>query len=153
VTVDIVDIASRSEPPGADVRYVVRNDGPEPVWVVDDGFLVWRQGDHRIELSFARAPMQPGVEPFGYFSPQVVPLGPGEHLERTASLTWPQRLSGIWNEADEAAPAPGEYEVAIRVGYGESPEPGEPELGRSVEEPVLAWQREAVSAPARLVVS
>jgi hypothetical protein len=153
VSVDVTDVASRADPRGAELRYVVRNHSPAAIWVVDDGFLVWREDGRSIELSYARAPMKPGVEPFGYFNPQVVAVAPGEELERAVSLDWPQSLSGLWNAADKAAPEPGEYELTVRIGYGESPEPEPPQLGGELEAPVLAWQREAVSAPARLVVS
>jgi hypothetical protein len=153
VAVEIAELTGRSDPPGADVRYVVRNGSASTIWLVDDGWLAWRQEGRRIELCYARVRMQPGVVPFGYFPPEVVPLAPGSELERTASLSWPQRLSGLWNADEFASPAPGEYELAVRIGYGESPEPGPPErLGEGVEAPVMAWQREAVSEPARLVV-
>lgn len=152
VTVDIVAAESRADPPGAELTYVVRNGGHAPVWLVDDGFLAWRQEGRSIELGYARVPMQPGVEPFGYFSPQVAPLAAGAELTRTVSLTWPQRLDGTWNAGDAAAPPPGDYDVVVRVGYGETPVPGAPQVGEEVERPVLAWQREAVSAPVRLSV-
>ena len=146
-------MTSASDPPGAELRYVVRNDSDTTLWIVDDGWLVWRHERDRIELCYARVPMRPGVQPFGYFDPQVLALDPGEELERTVALTWPQSLSRMWNAEGEVDPEPGEYEVTVRIGYGTTPRP-EPsqELGESVEAPVLAWQKEAVSEPARLVV-
>lgn len=152
VTVEIVAVESRADSPGTELTYAVRNGGGTPVWVVDDGFLVWRQEDASVELGYARVPMQPGVEPFGYFSPQVAELAPGAELRRSVSLDWPQRLDGIWNRSDTAAPAPGAYAIAVRIGYGETPEPAPPALGEGVEGPVLTWQREAVSEPAKLSV-
>jgi hypothetical protein len=153
VTVEIVAAEPRTDPPGADFRYVVRNDGDATVWVVDDGWLVWRRQGRRIELGFQRVPMQPGAVPFGYFDPQVVALEPGAELTRAITLTWPQPLERMWNESAEAAPPAGEYEVAVRVGYGESPAPPPvTQVGESVEAPVLGWQREAVSAPVPLTV-
>ena len=147
VTVEIVAAEPR------EVRYLVRNDGDAPVWVVDDGWLVWRHEGRRIELGFQRVPMQPGVEPFGYFNPQVAALEPGGELERTVTLAWPQPLSRIWNEADEVTPVAGDYEVAVRVGYGETPEPPPvTQVGESVEAPVLGWQREVVSEPVPLTI-
>jgi hypothetical protein len=152
VTVDIVAADSRADPPGAELTYVVRNGGHAPVWVVDDGFLAWRQDGRSIELGYARVPMQPGVEPFGYFSPQVAPVAPGAELRRTVSLSWSQHLDGTWNAADTAAPPPGDTGVVVRIGYGTTPEPPPPRTGEGVEDPVLAWQHEAVSAPATLTV-
>jgi hypothetical protein len=153
VSVEIAGAEPRTDPPGADLRYVVRTEGDAPVWLVDDGWLVWRQEGSRIELGFQRAPMREGVEPFGYFDPQVAEIAPGATVERTASLTWPQALDRLWNEQHEVAPPPGEYEVSVRVGYGESPKPPPvTRVGEPVEAPVLAWQRDAVSAPARLTV-
>jgi hypothetical protein len=152
VTVDIVAVERHADPPGVELTYVVRNGGTAAVWVVDDGALAWRQDDRTIELGYARVAMQPGVEPFGYFSPQVAALAPGGELRRTVALSWPQRLDGTWNPGDVAAPAAGDYGVVVRVGYGETPEPPPPTLGEGVEGPVLAWQREAVSAPARMSV-
>ncbi len=153
VTVEIVAAEGRPDPPGAELTYVVRNAGDAPAWVVDDGWLAWRQEDRRLELGYARVPMQPGVEPFGYFSPQVAPLAPGAELTRTVTLSWPQRLDGMWNAGPSAAPPPGEYTVVVRIGYGETPEPGPPAAGEGVESPVLAWQREAVSEPVPLTVA
>jgi hypothetical protein len=153
VAVEILAAERREEPPGATLTYEVRNEGDATVWLVDDGWLVWRQEDARIELGFQRAPMQAGVQPFGYWEPDVVPLEPGGAARREVELTWPEPLDDMWNAQDEAAPAPGEYEVAVRVGYGESETPPSPTRGGTgVEEPVLAWQREALSPPARLTV-
>jgi hypothetical protein len=151
VTVQIVDIAERTDPRGADLRYVVRNGSGGTIWVVDDGWFAWRLEDARIELNFARVRMQPGVEPFGYFSPEVVAVEAGAELERTVALSWPQPLSGMWNAARSADPPPGEYEAVVRVGWADSPAPPPPDTA-DVEAPVLAWQREAVSEPVRLVV-
>jgi hypothetical protein len=152
VTVEIVAVESANAS-GAEPRYVVRNDGEATVWVVDDGWLVWRREDGRIELGFQRAPMRPGVEPFGYFDPRVARLEPGAELTRTVSLSWPQPLDRMWNEAHEVALPPGEYEVAVRIGYGESEKPPPTQrVGEGVEAPVLAWQHQAVSEPVTLTV-
>ncbi len=153
LTVEIVDVASSAQPPGAELRYLVHNDSDAAAWLVDDGWLVWRQDGHHIELGYARVPMQPGVEPFGYFDPQVVMVAPGEQLERTVTLSWPQPLSQLWNADPVAAPPPGEYDVTVRIGYAATPKPEPPQtLAEGVEAPVLAWQREAVSRPAKLVI-
>jgi len=149
VTVSVEIVAAEPR----ELRYGVRNEGDARVWVVDDGWLVWRQEGDRIELGFQRVRMRPGVEPFGYFNPQVAGLDAGAEVERTVALAWPQALDRMWNETAEAAPEPGEYEVAIRVGYGETPEPPPvTRVGESVEAPVLGWQREAVSEPVRLAI-
>jgi hypothetical protein len=150
-TVEIADVAELTEPRGVELRYLVRNGAEGTIWVVDDGWFAWRLEDRRIELNFARVRMQPGVEPFGYFAPEVVAVEPGARLERTVALNWPHPLSGMWNATPDADPPPGEYEVVVRVGWSDSPAPGPPETA-DVEAPVLAWQREAVSDPARLVV-
>lgn len=154
LTVEIVDVASSAEPPGAELRYLIRNDSDATAWVVDDGWLAWRRDGRRIELCYARVPMRPGVEPFGYFDPEVVAIAPGGTLERTVTLSWPQPLSGMWNTDRVAAPPPGEYEVTVRIGYAATPKPEPAQtLDEGVEAPVLAWQREAVSEPATLVVT
>ena len=44
VTVEIAGAELHADPPGADVRYVVRNTGEAPVWMVDDGWLAWQAG-------------------------------------------------------------------------------------------------------------
>jgi hypothetical protein len=153
VRIDVVEVASASDPRATNVRYVVRNQSDKSVWVVDDGWVTWRQDGDQIELSYARVPMQPGVQPFGYFDPAVVEVAPGDELERTVTLTWPQPLSRLWNAEAEADPPPGEYDLTVRIGYGVTPKPAPPQtLGEGVEAPVLAWQREAVSEPARLTV-
>ena len=151
VTVDIVAAESRADPPGAELAYVVRNRGAAPIWVVDDGSLAWRQEDEAIELGYARVPMQPGVEPFGYFSPQIAPLAPGAELRRTVSLSWPQPLDGTWNTSATAAPAPGDYDVAVRIGYGTTPEPSSPAVGEGVG-PRSSLADEAVGPRVRLSV-
>jgi hypothetical protein len=118
VTVEIVEVASTSDPRATNVRYAVRNRSDAPVWVVDDGWVTWRRDGRAVELSYARVPMRPGVSPFGYFDPEVVELPPGGELERTVRLTWPQPLSRLWNAEAEADPPPGEYELTVRIGYG-----------------------------------
>jgi hypothetical protein len=151
VTVEIVGLESTNT--GGELRYTVRNDGARAVWVVDDGWLVWRREGNRIELGFQRVLLRPGIEPFGYFVPQVAPLEPGGELTRTVSLTWPQPLDRMWNEEREVSLPPGEYEVVVRIGYGETAKPPPTQrVGEGVEAPVLAWQHEAVSEPVTLTV-
>jgi hypothetical protein len=81
----------------------------------------------------------------------VTALEPGESLERTVELSWPQQLSRLWNREGEVSPAPGEHDIVVRVGYGTSPTPDRPR--ESVEDGVLTWQRTAESEPARLTVA
>ncbi len=152
VAVAVIPVSSRKEPPSSRVDYVVRNDGEVPVWLVDDGWLVWHRDGSHIELSLARAAMRKGAEVFGYFPPAVVQLDPGQAVSRTVELSWPQRLDRLWNDESEAAPPPGEYEVSVRVGYGVTPEPEPAGLDQGVEAPVLEWQREALSPAATLEV-
>jgi hypothetical protein len=151
VKVEIAEIEER--PDGAQLRYSVANDSDGTAWLVDDGWLAWRQDGPRIELVYARVPMASGAQPFGYFVPKVAELAPGAQVEREVSLTWPQPLSRLWNGMRQVDPEPGDYELAVRVGYGETPEPAGPELGQSAEAPTLAWQREAVSEAVALRVS
>jgi hypothetical protein len=147
VTVTILGVSSVERPPSTAIDYEVVNESREPVWLVDDGWLIWRQTGDEIRLSYARGPMQPGSHVFGYFNPAVVQLAPAERTARVARLTWPQRLDQLWNARAEAAPEPGNYRVTVSVGYGETPEPHGPALGEGVEAPVLRWQRVATSEP------
>jgi hypothetical protein len=145
VEVEITEARSQRVPPSTRLDYEVQTVGSRPVWLVDDGFLTWRQDNGQIELSLAREPLQPGAEPFGYFNPTVVKLEPGEQVQRRIELSWPQSLSPLWNPSSIAAPPPGRHPVSVRVGYGLSPAPDPPEAGAPVEAPVLRWQHEAVS--------
>jgi hypothetical protein len=153
VDVAVTAISVLEEPSRTQLDYEVRNTGDVSVWVVDDGWLVWRQSGVDIELSYARGRMRKGVEVFGYFPPVVAALDQDEAMTRTVELTWPLRLSSIWNTTSEARPAPGEYQATVRVGYGWSPDPDPPKLGESVEDPVLRWQQEAISPPFVLLVA
>ena len=152
VSVEIVDVATRQQPPETRLAYRVRNHADAQIWLVDDGWPIWRRDGSQTELSFARGRLQPGAQPFGYFPPTVARIEPGEEVTREVTLRWPLTLDRLWNEASEAAPPPGGYDVVVRVGYGVRPEPESPVLGQAVEDPVLHWQREAVSSPAKLHV-
>ena len=152
VTVEIVDVISGLAPPTTAVTYEVRNTGSAPVWLVDDGWLVWRQAENRIELSFARATMRPDAQPVGYFDPDVAEIPPGSALRRRASLQWPQKLSTLWNAEPYAAPAPGRHSLSVSVGYGLTPEPSELADDPDVEGDVLRWQRVVASTPVTAVV-
>lgn len=142
-----VQTAEATAEPGLEVVFEVHNGGEDPVWVVDEDELVWSREGDRIELSYARAPMDEGVEPFGYFEPAVSEVGAGESLRRTVSLRLPLELNPLWNDNFEVDPPPGRYDLRVRIGYGHSPEPESPDLDEAVEAPVLRWQREAVSDP------
>jgi hypothetical protein len=152
IQVEIIDAKSHEAPPRTLLEYEILAVGSHPVWLVDDGFLVWRQNGEEIELSVAREPLQPGAHPFGYFNPAVVKLQPGERVRRLIELRWPLSLARLWNEAGVAAPAPGRHQVRVRVGYGLTPSPDPPNAGESVEAPVRRWQREAISPPAEVEV-
>lgn len=151
VTVTVLSAEATAEP-GLAVTFEVHNGGEDPVWVVDEDELVWSRADDRIELSYARAPMDEGAEPFGYFHPAVSELGAGESLRRTVRLSWPLELNPLWNDHFEVDPSPGHYDLRVRIGYGLSPEPESADLDEDVEAPVLRWQRESVSDPVEIRV-
>jgi hypothetical protein len=96
--------------------------------------------------------MQPGVQVFGYFDPKVLAIPPGGSARRSIEISWPCRLSDIWNDKREATPPPGEYEVSVRVGVASTAAPASPKVGEGVEAPVLRWQEEAVSPPVRIAI-
>ena len=50
---------------------------------------------------------------FGYFDPNVVAIAPGGSLRQLADISWPCRLSDLWNDRREAAPRAGEYDVTV----------------------------------------
>ena len=145
VTVVIVNVASQIEPPSTHLEFEVQNHSDAPIWLVDDGWLIWRQTGKEIELSYARGVMQPGTQVFGYFSPSVVKIDPGNRILHVVHLTWPQPLDRLWNAEPYATPTPGEYRVSVHVGYGVAPEPDLPSAGEGVESPIFRWQREASS--------
>src|SRR2546422_966596 len=145
ILVLIVSAATQTSPPAWHLEYEVRNPGSAPVWLIVDEELVLSHAGVRIELSYARGKMRPGIQPFGYFDPNVVEIPAGKSSRQTVEVAWPCRLSGIWNPVREAALPPGEYEVSVRIGYASTPAPDAPELDEGVEAHVLRWQREAVS--------
>ncbi|MEO8576990.1 MAG: hypothetical protein ABI556_09830 [Gemmatimonadales bacterium] len=152
VSVSIVSAAVSTHPPGWHIEYEVRNNGTQTVWLVVDERLVFRRDNDHVELSYARARMQPGVQVFGYFEPKATELSPGESARQSVDITWPLTLSDIWNANREVAPAPGVYDVTVRIGFGLTPAPESPTSGETVEEPVLRWQREAVSPHVQLEI-
>lgn len=145
VTVGITDALDQGI--STAITYAVVNRSPSPIWLVDDQWFVWKQMNSDVEISFARGRMQEGVQVFGYFPPKTIEIPPGGGCERTFTLTWPQRLSRIWNAADVAERPPGRFRLSVRIGYGSSPAPEPPQLGEGVEVSVLRWQKEAVSPP------
>jgi hypothetical protein len=132
------------------VTFEVVNDGASPIWLVVDPWFVWHQRGRAITLSFARGRLQAGAVPFGYFNPEVQKLGAGERWNRSVPLSWPLSLSGLWNQADEAMPKPGEYDLRIEVGFGRTPHPPDPSGTSDVEQDVLTWQTKAQSASASI---
>ena len=152
VLVSIVSANVRESPPAWLLDYEVRNESRAAVWLVVDESLGFRREGSRIELSYARGPMQAGAQPFGYFDPEVAELPAGGSVRRHLEIPWPSPLSTLWNEQRAAAPPPGEYEVSVRIGYAGTPSPEPPRDGESVEAPVLRWQRTAESPPVRIAV-
>jgi hypothetical protein len=153
VVVDITAVSNATEPPLTRLAYAVCNAGGRPVWMVDDGWLVFRQDGDRIELSFARGRLQKGVQVFGYFAPAVLRLDCGEIANRHVTLTWPLPLDRIWNAERIAAPAPGEYRLSVGVGYGMTPQADAPNSDESVDAGIRRWQRLALSAPVIVRIS
>lgn len=152
VKVMVRRVTSGAAPPSTQIDFDVRNDSAVPVWLVDDGWLIWSQSGNRVELSLARGEMRKGSAVYGYFPPAVARVDPGKSVSRTIRLTWPLRLDRLWNTSPQAAPAPGTYEVSVRVGFGLSTAPDAPGVGESVEAPVLRWQHQAVSDPVAMTV-
>jgi hypothetical protein len=152
VLVSIVSAIVKMRPPAWYIEYDVNNLGGAEIWLVVDESLVLRLDEAHIELSYARGKMQPGVQVFGYFNPNVVNIQPGRSLRRSVEITWPCRLSDIWNAQREATPSPGEYEVSVRVGFAMTAAPNPPKVGEDVETPVLRWQKETVSPPVRIAI-
>jgi hypothetical protein len=152
VSVSIVSAVVQVRPPAWHLEYDVHNQGRDMIWLVVDESLVLRIDGARIELSYSRGKMQPGVQVFGYFNPKVIKIPPGESLRRSAEIAWPCRLSDIWNAQREATPPPDEYDVSVRVGFASTAEPDPPEVGEDVETPVLRWQKEAASPPIRIAI-
>lgn len=153
VHVHIVQAVSSTDASGWHVAYEVCNDGPAPVWLVKAESLVVQLAPGAIELSYARAALQPGVEVFGYFPPAVAPLAAGACVQRALDVRWPCALSPLWNTLALADPAPGDYAVRVRVGFGPSPEADAPQLGEPIDAAVLRWQHTALSAPVTLAVA
>lgn len=147
VLVSVESARVQADPPAWHIEYSVHNSGQNFLWLVVDESLVLRQNGARIELSYARARMQPGVAVFGYFNPKVIELPPDGTVRNSIHITWPCQLSDIWNPAREIAPPPGKYEVSVRVGFASTAEPGPPKVGEDVEAAVLRWQKEATSPP------
>jgi hypothetical protein len=152
VLVSIVSAMVRASPSAWAIEYDVRNEGQAMVWLVVDESLVLRRDNGHIELSYARGRMQPGAQVFGYFDPKVAKIPPGGSLRRSVEITWPCRLSDLWNKDREVAPPPGEYEVSVRIGFAATEAPESPKVGESVEAPVMRWQQTTVSAPVRIAI-
>lgn len=153
VHVRIVQAVSSADASGWHMAYEVCNDGPAPVWLVKAESLVVQLAPGSIELSHARAALQPGVQVFGYFAPAVAPLAAGACVQRALDIRWPCTLSLLWNAQPLANPAPGDYAVRVRVGFGHSPEAEAPQLGEPIDAAVLRWQHSALSAPVTLSVA
>ncbi len=152
VEVKILKVTSEETPPSTHLEYEVSNRGDARVWLVDDGWLVWKRDGERVELGFGRAKMRAGSEAFGYFPPATVALDPGDRVTRAVELKWPQRLSRLWNEEELAAPPPSQYQATVRVGYGLTAEAEPPLLGEGVEATVFRWQKEATSPAVTMTV-
>lgn len=152
VEVEIVQAAAQARPSAWQLAFTVRNPGAASAWIVAQESLALHQAPDRIELSYARSPMRPGVQVFGYFPPAAVELTAGASLRRQVDVHWPCVLSDIWNAARLASPAPGWYQVAVRIGYADTPTPPPAQPGEDIAAPVWRWQHEAVSAPVRLQV-
>lgn len=148
VTVEITGVSDQRT--STAITYRVMNRAIVPIWLVDDDWFVWSRKNSDVEISFARGRLQKGVQVFGYFPPTVVKIRPGRCRQKSFTLKWPQRLSRIWNSAATAERPPGKFLLSVRIGYGLTPEPEPPTSGEGVEEPVLRWQKEAMSPPVEI---
>ena len=157
VGVSILRLEQQLDPSGhaTILRFCVNNNSSHLLWVVDDGWITWHQHGEHIRLSYKREKMKAAVQVFGYFPPQTVTLSPGQQIERETRLAWPLPLSRIWNDMDHASPVPGKYQLSIAVGYGEDASIHKAKAIDSisqVEEYILKWQKEAVSAEVTVTV-
>lgn len=152
IAVVILNVVTQATLAVTIVEYEVKNDGAVPIWLVHDGWLIWKQDGEHIELSFKRGAMRVGSQVFGYFPPAVVKVESEARFRETVELKWPFDLDPLWNTTVLARPAPGTYQVSVRVGYGLSAAPDAPTTGQSVEAPVLSWQQEAVSPTVSMIV-
>ena len=152
VLVSIVSVIVKASPPTWHIEYDVCNLGRAVIWLIVDESLVLRHDDTHIELSYARGKMQPGVQVFGYFDPAIVNIPPDRSLRRSVEITWPCRLSDIWNLEREVTLPPGEYKVSVRVGFALTEAPQPPKVGEDVEAPVMLWQKETVSPLVQIVI-
>jgi hypothetical protein len=122
-------VTEAGPPPSTTVRYEVRNHADAPMWLVDDQWLAWRRAGRRIELVLNLVTMRPGGAP------------------RLAATAGPAVEHG------GAGGSPARCVRGVRADWlRPTPEPDAPRLGEPVEEPVLRWQREALSPPATLLV-
>jgi|GEM_PF-4884222 len=145
ISVTITRVLSQAEPSSTQLEYEVWNQTQAPIWLVSDDWLIWHQNSSQIELSYIRGKMQPGTQVFGYFPPSVLRIDPGRTVTQVVQLLWPQTLDRLWNVEEWATPLPGRYQIAVRVGYGLTPEPDAPKISEGVEAPIFRWQKEAVS--------
>lgn len=152
IVVVILNVVTLTTPPVTVIEYEVRNEGAAPIWLVHDGWPIWKQDGEYIELSFKRGAMRVGAQIFGYFPPAVVKVESKGRFQETVELKWPLDLDPLWNTMALARPTPGPYQVSVRVGYGLSAEPDAPTVGQSVEAGVLLWQQEAVSLTVAMIV-
>ncbi len=152
ILVSIAAAIVQASPPAWHLDYDVRNQGTAAIWLVVDENLVVRWHDRRIELSYARSKMQPGVTVFAYFDPATVKIPPNASLRQSVNIRWPCHLSDLWNPVREVAPAHGDYEVTVRIGFARTPAPLHSNPGEDVEEAVLRWQKEAVSVPVQMTI-
>lgn len=152
VFVKVLRTATVQHPPETRIEYVVSNASSAPIWLVSDGWPIWRQHGRSLRLSFARGKMQPSVQPFGYFPPATRKILPSRSSLVAYEWCWPLPLSRLWNTASKAAPVPGKYQLRIQVGYGLTAKPARVRLKENIEAPVLRWQHVAISDPHSLLV-
>src|SRR5260370_28070638 len=98
IPVSITSTTTSYNPPATSIAYSVRNARPAAVWLVNDGWFIWRQRGTDLEISTARGRMTRGSHPFGYFVPDVLELPSGQTLARSIDLQWPLRLDTLWND-------------------------------------------------------
>lgn len=143
----VVEISSikKSELEGSNlVLYKVSNFYNKNIFLVADNWFTWAAHDSVVEISFARAKMQAGVNVFGYFLPSVIKVVPKQSIVKELHLSFPLKLDTIWNKEKQVVLKKGNYRLKLKVGYGLSEKIDEGNF-LTPEDQVMNWQKIAES--------